>query len=159
MAEGKIAELEREIAQKERLRLNEEAAAVKVNHILQSYFGHQYIELRAIEGTDGVQFDIYRQGEKAYNLSEGERSLVAFAYFVAKLEDVDTKSTKPIIWIDDPISSLDSNHIFFIYSLISQEIVDNGDKWSQLFLSTHNLEFLRYLKRIGKSKEMRWMFL
>ena len=159
-AERKITELEKEIAQKERLRLNEEAAAVKVNQILQSYFGHQYIELRAIEGTDGVQFDVCRQGEKAYNLSEGERNLVAFAYFVAKLEDVDTKSTKPIIWIDDPISSLDSNHIFFIYSLISQEIVDNGDKWSQLFLSTHNLEFLRYLKRIGKGKGYkRWLLI
>lgn len=159
-AERKVAELEREITQKERLRLNEEAAAVKVNQILQSYFGHQYIELRAIEGTDGVQFDVCRQGEKAYNLSEGERNLVAFAYFVTKLEDVDTKSTKPIIWIDDPISSLDSNHIFFIYSLISQEIVDNGDKWSQLFLSTHNLEFLRYLKRIGKGKGYkRWLLI
>lgn len=159
-AERKVTELEREIAQKERLRLNEEAAAVKVNQILQSYFGHQYIELRAIEGTEGVQFDVCRQGEKAYNLSEGERNLVAFAYFVAKLEDVDTKSTKPIIWIDDPISSLDSNHIFFIYSLISQEIVDNGDKWSQLFLSTHNLEFLRYLKRIGKGKgPKRWLLI
>lgn len=159
-AERKVTELEREIAQKERLRLNEEAAAVKVNQILQSYFGHQYIELRAIEGTDGVQFDVCRQGEKAYNLSEGERNLVAFAYFVTKLEDVDTKFTKPIIWIDDPISSLDSNHIFFIYSLISQEIVDNGDKWSQLFLSTHNLEFLRYLKRIGRDKlQKRWLLI
>lgn len=158
-AERKVAELEREIAQKERLRLNEEAAAVKVNDILQSYFGHQYIELRAIEGTDGVQFDVCRQGKKAYNLSEGERNLVAFAYFVAKLEDVDTKSTKPIIWIDDPISSLDSNHIFFIYSLIRQEIVDKGDKWDQLFLSTHNLEFLRYLKRIGEDKQMQWIFI
>ena len=44
-AERKVAELEREITQKERLRLNEEAAAVKVNQILQSYFGHQYIIL------------------------------------------------------------------------------------------------------------------
>lgn len=159
-AERKVAELERQIAEKERLRLNEEAAAVKVNQILQSYFGHQYIELRAIEGADGVQFDVCRQGKKAYNLSEGERNLVAFAYFVTKLEDVDTKSTKPIIWIDDPISSLDSNHIFFIYSLISQEIVDEGNKWSQLFLSTHNLEFLRYLKRIGRAKKKpQWLFL
>lgn len=157
--ERKITNLEEEIARKERLQLNEEGAVVRVNDILQCYFGHQYIELRAIEGTEGVQFDVYRHGEKAYNLSEGERNLVAFAYFVAKLEDVETRSSKPIIWIDDPISSLDSNHIFFIYSLISEEIAIQSNRWSQLFLSTHNLEFLRFLKRIGKDKEVRWILI
>ena len=34
-----------------------------------------------------------------------------------KLEDVETKGSKPIIWIDDPISSLDSNHIFFVWCI------------------------------------------
>ena len=33
---------------------------------------------------------------------------------MAKLDDVTTSGQKPIIWIDDPISSLDSNHIYFI---------------------------------------------
>lgn len=157
-AERRVAELERKIAAKERLRLNEEAAAVKVNHILQSYFGHQYIELTAIEGTNGVQFEVCRQGKKAYNLSEGERNLVAFAYFVTKLEDVHTKSTKPIIWIDDPISSLDSNHIFFIFSLIDQHVVAK-EQWTQFFISTHNLDFLRYLKRLHSGKQRTWFLI
>lgn len=66
---------------------------------------------------------------------------------MAKLEDIDTKGVKPIIWIDDPISSLDSNHIFFIYSLINSEIVSKKE-YEQLFISTHNLDFLKYLKRL-----------
>ena len=90
---------------------------------------------------------MYRGDQKAYNLSEGERNLIAFAYFVAKLEDVETVSEKPIIWIDDPISSLDANHVFFIFSLIDQQIVAKH-QWTQLFISTHNLDFLRYLKRL-----------
>lgn len=147
--ESQIRQLESEIKEKERLRQNEEEGAKRVNNILQNYFGHHFIELRSVkkEDEEGVYFDVFRQDKKAYNLSEGERNLVAFAYFVAKLDDVETITEKPIIWIDDPISSLDANHIFFIFSLIDQKIV-NKPKWTQLFISTHNLDFLRYLKRL-----------
>lgn len=88
-----------------------------------------------------------RGNKPAFNLSEGECSLIAFCYFMAKLEDVKTSRDKPIIWIDDPISSLDSNHIFFIYSLLSSQITEK-DNCEQLFVSTHNLDFLKYLKRL-----------
>jgi len=72
---------------------------------------------------------------------------LAFCYFMAKLEDVNTHGSKPIIWIDDPISSLDSNHIFFVFSLIQSEII-NRSSFEQLFVSTHSLDFLKYLKRL-----------
>ena len=147
--ENAIHSKEKAIKEKERLRQNEEEGARKVNAILKNYFGHRYIELRAVknDNEEGVYFDVYRGDQKAYNLSEGERNLIAFAYFVAKLEDVETVSEKPIIWIDDPISSLDANHVFFIFSLIDQQIVAKH-QWTQLFISTHNLDFLRYLKRL-----------
>lgn len=139
---------EQAIKAKESLRQNEEEGARKVNAILKNYFGHRFIELRAVNNNEeGIYFDVFRGEQKAYNLSEGERNLVAFAYFVAKLEDVETVSEKPIIWIDDPISSLDANHVFFIFSLIDQQIVAKR-QWTQLFISTHNLDFLRYLKRL-----------
>ena len=86
--------------------------------------------------------------KKAYHLSEGECSLLAFCYFLAKLDDIDTKDTKPIIWIDDPVSSLDGNHIFFLFSLLNAEIVSSG-RFEQLFVSTHSLEFLKYLKKLN----------
>lgn len=89
-----------------------------------------------------TRFEIIRNGEKAYHLSEGECSLIAFCYFLAKLQDVETKGSKPIIWIDDPISSLDSNHVFFVYSLINAEIIAK-DEFEQIFISTHNLDFLK----------------
>ena len=49
-----------------------------------------------------------------------------------------------------PISSLDSNHIFFIYSIIHKKIVIDGN-YEQLFISTHNLTFLKYLKRLNSN--------
>ena len=131
---------------------DEEEGATRVNKYLNDYFGHRSLALRAEEVSDGekrIRFSIMRNGTPAYNLSEGECSLVSFCYFLAKLDDVNTADTKPIIWIDDPISSLDGNHIFYVYSLISAEIVARGI-FEQLFISTHNLDFLKYLKRLKK---------
>lgn len=140
------------IEDKERLMNDEEKGALKVNEYLNNFFGHDFLSLKALEEsdqTDGkkIRFEIIRNGKKAHHLSEGECSLIAFCYFMAKLEDIETKGSQPIIWIDDPISSLDSNHIFFVYSLINSEIVSKQD-FEQLFVSTHNLDFLKYLKRL-----------
>ena len=63
-----------------------------------------------------------------------------------------------IIYIDDPVSSLDTNHIFFVFSLIESVLTipnkesnhTNSCKYRQLFISTHNLDFLKYLKRVTK---------
>lgn len=134
---------------------DEEKGARKVNEYLSNFFGNSSLQLRAVRKEEiqdedddrRLYFEIQRNGEKAYNMSEGECSLVAFCYFMAKLEDVNTNGKKPIIWIDDPISSLDSNHIFFMYSLISEKIALNKN-FEQLFISTHNLDFLKYLKRL-----------
>lgn len=132
---------------------DEEKGAKKVNEYLTGFFGHQYLSLEAFkEGEDKpYQFTIVRDGRPAYHLSEGECSLVAFCYFMARLEDNITKGTQPIIWIDDPISSLDANHIFFIYSLIKDKIIYQAASYQQLFISTHNLNFLKYLKRLRVS--------
>lgn len=148
----KIQNQTKAIEDKERLMNDEEKGALKVNEYLNNFFGHDFLTLKALEEPDQfggkkIRFEIIRNDKKAHHLSEGECSLIAFCYFMAKLEDIETKGSKPIIWIDDPISSLDSNHIFFVYSLINTEIVAKQD-FEQLFISTHNLDFLKYLKRL-----------
>ncbi|MCH7392107.1 AAA family ATPase [Acinetobacter dispersus] len=131
---------------------SEGEACKRINDILQHDFGHQAISLKAIENThaQNIHFEIQRNGIKAHNLSEGEQSLISFCYFLAKIQDDLNQNKKPIIWIDDPISSLDSNHIFFIYALINN-LICKLKQFSQLFISTHNLEFLKYLKRLDIS--------
>lgn len=142
----KIAELKSQLK-------DESKGAERVNDYLNNFFGHQSLSLKAIEeipgdASSGYRFEITRNNKKAFHLSEGECSLIAFCYFMAKLEDIETKGNQPIIWIDDPISSLDANHIFFVYSLINAAIV-KPKSFLQLFISTHNLDFLKYLKRIS----------
>lgn len=150
----KVTEKENELESK-RMQLNDEKkGANKVNEYLSNFFGHDFLQLIPIEDDSGAddikhyKFEIQRNGKQAFNLSEGECRLVAFSYFMAKLNDIQTANRKPIIWIDDPICSLDANHVFFVYSLISTEIAIK-DNFEQLFITTHNLDFLKYLLRLN----------
>lgn len=150
---AKIQEKLAAITEKQRQLDDKSAGAGKVNEYLNHFFGHKYLSLEPVDnssdlpGDDNkeVRFEIQRNGIKAYHLSEGEKSLIAFCYFIARLEETGTSGSKPIVWIDDPISSLDQNHIYFIYSLMKAKIIDT-DAACQLFISTHNLDFLRYIK-------------
>lgn len=137
---------------------DENSAATKINTYLTNYFGHNSLALEPYNDNGEHLFIIMRDGEKAHDLSEGECSLIAFCYFLTSLEKNNTINTQPIIWIDDPISSLDSNHIYFLYSLIKSQIVDNN-VYGQLFISTHNLEFLKFLKRLGDNRSSKEYFL
>ena len=167
-AQAKVNDKKSKIRELKAQLKDESKGADKVNYYLNNFFGHQSLSLKAIENSSdetptGYRFEVTRDDKKAFHLSEGECSLIAFCYFMAKLEDFETKGSKPIVWIDDPISSLDANHIFFVYSLINAEIVtsekyeENGEekereRFKQLFISTHNLDFLKYLKRLPGAK-------
>lgn len=136
------------------LKLKDEGkAAEAINHYLVQFFGSHHLQLEPeVESYDDVKkttFRVKRGEELAFNLSGGETSLIAFCYFIAKLKDElsGPDAEKLIIYIDDPISSLDTNHIFYVYSLI-ESILCEPLKYAQLFISTHNLEFLKYLKRV-----------
>ncbi len=129
---------------------DESRGAELVNQYLQSHFGNDSFKLVASDEDEGVKYKILRGEHEAKNLSEGECSLISFCYFIAKIKDFmndGLEANRPIIYIDDPISSLDSNHVFFIYSLIEKEIT-KPKTYKQLFISTHNLDFLKYIKRL-----------
>lgn len=128
-------------------------AATEVNRLLNHNLGHSTLQMKALDEDDETvptKFAILRNGQKAYNLSEGEKSLIAFCYFIASLQDGYDENHKPILWIDDPISSLDSNHIYFVYSLIKTQLI-NEKVFDQIFITTHNLNFLKYLKRLSST--------
>ncbi|MES2973753.1 MAG: AAA family ATPase [Pseudomonadota bacterium] len=158
-AEKEIRDAEAEVQALRAKQKDERKGAERVNSLLNNFFGHDGIKLEARDDADKatVKFEITRDGKAAYNLSEGECSLIAFCYFIAKLDDPETKGKDLIIYIDDPISSLDGNHIFFMFSLIESLIAkpskkpdgSNSYRYKQLFISTHNLDFLKYLKRLS----------
>jgi len=148
----RIKKLENEKKQEETKRKDEGEAAKKVNSHLLNFFGHDGLSLdpeTINENIPETKFIIKRGNDIAHSLSEGECSLIAFCYFIAKMEDElnSAESRQLIIYIDDPISSLDNNHIFFMFSLI-ETVITKNKKFLQLFISTHNLDFLKYIKRL-----------
>lgn len=95
-----------------------------------------------IERINGANTDIFK------SLSEGEKTLITFLYFLetcsgaTSKEDNAIRSNRTII-IDDPISSLSQNYVYDIASIIHYEIIEKDFK--QIFILTHNLYFFHEL--------------
>ena len=106
-------------------------------------------ELRAYLGRDELKFDIKetgyalsRGGHPASDLSEGERTAIAFLYFLKTLEDKDFDVSKGVVVIDDPVSSLDANALFSAFGYMKQRTKG----CHQLLILTHNFGFFRQVK-------------
>lgn len=84
---------------------------------------------------------IKRDDKIVKNLSEGEKTAIAFVYFTIHLKDPSFNKEKGIIVIDDPISSLDSNSIFQAFSFLKNSVKNA----QQIFILTHNFDFLKLL--------------
>ena len=103
-------------------------------------------ELRTYLGRDELRFEVKgngyaltRHGQPVSNLSEGERTAIAFLYFLKSLEDKTFDVTNGIVVIDDPVSSLDANALFSAFSYMKERTRRCG----QLILLTHDFAFLR----------------
>jgi len=114
-------------------------AAQKINLTVQFLLPDNNISVAEVPGGS---FEFRRDGLPANNLSEGEKTAITFAYFLATLENNGASLTQTIVFIDDPISSLDSNHIYAIYALIIKQL----ESCLQIFVSTHNSELYTLLK-------------
>lgn len=122
--------------------------ADRINQYLKLYFGNEEIKITV---TGDEKFKIIRSEVDAKNLSEGEKTAIAFAYFMTRLEDRDTALSNPIVFIDDPVSSLDCNHLYHTYSFIRNKLVG----CEQVFISTHNFEFFNLVKDWFREKRNR----
>lgn len=139
------------------------AGKSKMNNFISVFLNRDDISIGV---TNNDKFILMRGNEIADNLSEGEKTAISFSYFLVTLESMGLeKLRETIIFIDDPISSLDSNHISQIYDLINafffRQSISAEDPnayvncFKQLFISTHNFEFFSFLKdskRINKAK-------
>lgn len=144
--ENNINKLQFEIASIQKIISEEIRGAETINEFLNLYFGKDDIELSV---NDEKKYQLMRQGHVAKNLSEGEKTAISFSYFLAKLYDKDTDIKNTILYIDDPISSLDSNHLYNTFAIIKNKLRE----CKQLFVSTHNYEFFKLLRDDSFFKE------
>jgi len=153
--EKKIAELKKNNREKEsELReLEKETTSIQptidgINGILAS-FGFQGFKLAKSDNEKSYKL-IRPNGENAKDtLSEGEKNFICFLYFYHLLKGSDSESgvtTDRVVVFDDPVSSLDSDILFVVSSLIKglfDEVRAGTGYIKQIFVLTHNVYFHR----------------
>jgi wobble nucleotide-excising tRNase len=132
----------------------------EINKTLKS-FGFKNFEI--VPSNIGVnQYQIQREnGELAEStLSEGEITFITFLYFLQLAKgstDEATITDDRVLIIDDPISSLDSNVLFVVSTLVKEIIKTVKAETSnihQVILFTHNVYFHKEVSFIdGRTKE------
>ena len=130
-----LAEITQSITNKQAQISNEHKGGEELTVHLKQFLGRT--DLVFENSKDG--YVILRRGKPAKRLSEGEKTAIAFLYFLVQLKDQDFDLAEGIVVIDDPISSLDSGAIYQAFSFL--KVATQEAK--QLFILTHNHEFLR----------------
>lgn len=118
----------------------------EINALLSS-FGFQSFSLA--KANNGTCYKLVRQdGDDAKEtLSEGEKSFVTFLYFYHLLKGSDSETgmtADRVVVFDDPVSSLDSDILFVVGSLIKglfDEVRAETGHIRQIFVLTHNVYF------------------
>jgi len=132
----------------------------EINKTLKSY-GFTNFEIVPSK-EEKNQYQIHREdGTIAEStLSEGEITFITFLYFIQLAKgskEQETITEERILVIDDPISSLDSNVLFVVSSLIKSIIkaIKRGEgNIKQLILLTHNVYFHKEVSFIdGRTPE------
>ena len=121
-------------------------AADKVNTMLRIFLGDRRLEF--ITSRDGYRIVRYGQDVSGATISEGEKTAIAFCYFLITLAADSRKLEELIVVVDDPISSLDTRGLHHVVGLIKNRL----GKVSQLIIMTHNLGFMNEMKKWLKPK-------
>lgn len=120
----------------------------QINTTLEKF---NFTNFKLVENEDHLTYSIIRpDGSNASStLSEGEFSFISFLYFYNLIFGSKTRSgleEDHILVIDDPVTSMDSNTLFIISTLIRELIelcMNDRRHIKQLFVLSHNLYFFK----------------
>ncbi|WP_019562029.1 ATP-binding protein [Caldimonas manganoxidans] len=132
------AEVQTKIDALERDILEHRRAADELTAELRAYLGRDELRFE----TKGTGYALTRNGQYVAHLSEGERTAIAFLYFLKSLQDKSFDLKNGIVVIDDPVSSLDDNALFSAFGYMKERTKEAG----QLFIFTHSFSFFRLVK-------------
>lgn len=138
--------------------VNTQETIDRINHGL-NILGITGFHIASYDDRD--DYRLVRSGEKSdapvfSSLSEGEKTLIAFLYFLEtctgrKSRD-DDDQRKRLIVIDDPISSLSQNYVFEIASLIQHQVI-RAKIAEKVIILTHSLFFFQELLLSAERKK------
>ncbi len=130
-----------------------------INQLLAS-FGFQGFKIA--KTTSGTSYKLVRSDgtDAKATLSEGEKTFVTFLYFYHLLKGSESDSgmtTDRVVVFDDPVSSLDSDILFIVGSLIKElfdEVRAGTGHIQQIFVMTHNVYFHKEVTYNFKRKDV-----
>lgn len=137
-AEAEVRRLDREIAALEAQVRQHHRPAEELNKEIAAYLGRD--ELQFLPEQNGYR--IMRAGQPANHLSDGERTAVAFLYFLKSLQGTDFNLREGVVVIDDPVSSLDTNSLFSAFGFMKARTAEA----KQLIILTHSFSFFRQVR-------------
>lgn len=143
--------LTREVQSFEASLSNETLGADAFNRDLHRFLGRQDIFLSFDTSVKGYRIKRGVDGAPATHLSEGEKTAIAFIYFMTKLEEHGNNIADSIVVIDDPVSSFDANHVFHAFAFLRTKCAAPR----QLFVFTHSFGFFRLVRDWMKGKNKR----
>ena len=100
--------------------------------------GRNELKFEAVNG----RYRVTRDGEHAIGLSVGERTAITLIHFLESVARFDASKGKPIVIIDDPVSSLDSDIFMGVSTYLWTEAVAK-DHIAQIILLSHDFELYR----------------
>lgn len=139
---AEIKKLNKEIDEVEQELSNETIAADKFNEELRKFLGRTELSLKFDTDKKGYKISRHGSDSHAENLSEGEKTAIAFVYFATKLAENGNDIKTTIVVVDDPVSSFDSNHLFHSYSFLKKHC----EQSMQLFVLTHNFQYFKLVR-------------
>lgn len=113
---------------------------------LKNVLAERGIEIRWDAGEKA--FVISRGGRDIQHPSEGERNVIALAVWIELMKQIseqDDGKNPQIIVIDDPVTSLDRQHMYSLIALLRRFVSENF-KESQMIVMTHDEDCYNWLK-------------
>lgn len=149
-AQEELKKIQKSIKEKEeKIKISKkEKVSNALNSLLKLFFGDKY-------SLDTNNFHIKfwgdDVGEVSKILSDGEKSIVAYCYYIAstyKIVDSEDDFERLFFIIDDPVSSMDLQYVYLVSETLRglrQSFGINGHE--RIWVFTHSIDFFNMLRR------------
>lgn len=160
LAEKTRGEVKSQIADLERQITSAKPTVERINRLLRHF---EFDSFSLAEADTAGLYQIVRSDgtDASRTLSEGERTFITFLYFIHLLDgstDPSGASAERVVVFDDPISSLDSD-ILHVVSTLIRRIIENTRAGRgtvrQVFVLTHNVYFHKEVSFEGSGNNVR----
>lgn len=142
----KLRELNAQVMELEKQSTSIHPTKDAINNLLQT-FGFNSFRIEVVDEQGHYQICRQNGDDASRSLSEGEKTFITFLYFYSLIKGAQSASgitTNRVVVFDDPISSLDSDILYIVSSLIKgviEEVKNNASQIKQVFILTHNVYF------------------